>query len=332
MPIARRVAAVAARLRAGRGRGRLRALGGGRRRPGRGPRRPVRLDHGVLLVEVDEPAWATQVAFSRRPAPPAGEVTASQVDRVDVRVGRPRRTLNSRPTGRDHGSSRSTASPASVDGDRSPRRRSRCSRGPGGVLGGVDGRDRWRGRQWQADVRRTIAVVASISNGVATAAQGLRHGTHQVGRPARRQAPASAARRVPAVHAAGRRGDVVRQGARRRRRAGVEHVSLGSAGQTVRGDRPTQSGRRSGVEAPSVAVIERSDVAMGTTSSGVATRSPAAPAYRGRDTALGRLYVIADTAAIAAARPDGRGHAADRVTPAGRRSFAPSCPHRPPVE
>ena len=26
--------------------------------------RPVRLEHGALLVEVDDPAWATQVRFS----------------------------------------------------------------------------------------------------------------------------------------------------------------------------------------------------------------------------------------------------------------------------
>ncbi len=55
--------------------------------------RPVRLEHGSLLVEVDEPAWATQVRLlsddlRRRLV----EVTGVQVDRVDVRVGRPRRT------------------------------------------------------------------------------------------------------------------------------------------------------------------------------------------------------------------------------------------------
>lgn len=52
--------------------------------------RPIRLDEGVLTVEADDPAWATQVKFLtatiiRRLADVAG-VT---VDRVEVRVGRP---------------------------------------------------------------------------------------------------------------------------------------------------------------------------------------------------------------------------------------------------
>jgi predicted nucleic acid-binding Zn ribbon protein len=54
--------------------------------------RPVRLEHGSLLVEVDEPAWATQVRLltddiRRRLL----EVTGVQVDHVDVRVARQRR-------------------------------------------------------------------------------------------------------------------------------------------------------------------------------------------------------------------------------------------------
>ncbi len=54
--------------------------------------RPVRLEHGALLVEVEDPAWATQVRFladdlRRR----LREVSGVVVDRIDVRVGRPRR-------------------------------------------------------------------------------------------------------------------------------------------------------------------------------------------------------------------------------------------------
>ena len=54
--------------------------------------RPVRLEHGALLVEVDEPAWATQVRFltddiRRRVRQEAGvEITS-----IDVRVRRPGR-------------------------------------------------------------------------------------------------------------------------------------------------------------------------------------------------------------------------------------------------
>jgi predicted nucleic acid-binding Zn ribbon protein len=55
--------------------------------------RPVRLEQGTLLVEVDEPAWATQVRFlgdelRRR----LEEVTGVVVERLEVRVGRPRRS------------------------------------------------------------------------------------------------------------------------------------------------------------------------------------------------------------------------------------------------
>ena len=53
--------------------------------------RPVRLDNGVLTVEADDPAWATQVKFltstiTERLAAVAGV----SIERVDVRVG-PRR-------------------------------------------------------------------------------------------------------------------------------------------------------------------------------------------------------------------------------------------------
>jgi hypothetical protein len=51
--------------------------------------RPVKLDEGVLLVEVDDPAWATQVKFL---APTITErlstVVGVVVERIDVRVDR----------------------------------------------------------------------------------------------------------------------------------------------------------------------------------------------------------------------------------------------------
>ena len=53
--------------------------------------RPVRLDQGVLTVEADEPAWATQVKVL------AGTITARlaevanvEIERIEIRVG-PRR-------------------------------------------------------------------------------------------------------------------------------------------------------------------------------------------------------------------------------------------------
>jgi predicted nucleic acid-binding Zn ribbon protein len=54
--------------------------------------RPLRLEEGTLLVQVDEPAWATQLRLlgddiRRRLA----EVTGVQVERLEVRVARPRR-------------------------------------------------------------------------------------------------------------------------------------------------------------------------------------------------------------------------------------------------
>ena len=61
--------------------------------------RPVRLDQGVLTVEADEPAWATQVKFL------AGTITARlaevanvEIERIDVRVG-PRRCTARSSTG-----------------------------------------------------------------------------------------------------------------------------------------------------------------------------------------------------------------------------------------
>jgi predicted nucleic acid-binding Zn ribbon protein len=53
--------------------------------------RPVRLDGGVLVVEVDEPAWATQIALlSNTIRERLVTVTGIEVDRVEVRVFRPR--------------------------------------------------------------------------------------------------------------------------------------------------------------------------------------------------------------------------------------------------
>jgi predicted nucleic acid-binding Zn ribbon protein len=54
--------------------------------------RPVRLEHGALLVEVEDPAWATQVRLladdlKRRLHDVAGVV----VEQVEVRVRAPRR-------------------------------------------------------------------------------------------------------------------------------------------------------------------------------------------------------------------------------------------------
>jgi predicted nucleic acid-binding Zn ribbon protein len=54
--------------------------------------RPVRLDHGTLLVEVDDPAWATHVRFladdlRRR----LRDVAGVTVEHLEVRVGGPRR-------------------------------------------------------------------------------------------------------------------------------------------------------------------------------------------------------------------------------------------------
>jgi len=51
--------------------------------------RPVRLDQGVLTVEADEAAWATQVKFlSGTITSRLAEVAGVHVDRIDVRVAR----------------------------------------------------------------------------------------------------------------------------------------------------------------------------------------------------------------------------------------------------
>lgn len=51
--------------------------------------KPVKLDEGVLVVEVDDPAWATQVKFL---APTItqrlGDVAGVRVERIEVRVDR----------------------------------------------------------------------------------------------------------------------------------------------------------------------------------------------------------------------------------------------------
>ncbi len=52
---------------------------------------PVRLDQGVLTVEADEAAWATQVKFlTATITSRLAEVAGVQIERIDVRVG-PRR-------------------------------------------------------------------------------------------------------------------------------------------------------------------------------------------------------------------------------------------------
>jgi predicted nucleic acid-binding Zn ribbon protein len=53
--------------------------------------RPVRLDQGVLTVESDDAAWATQVKFlSGTIIARLEEVAHVQVERVEVRVARTR--------------------------------------------------------------------------------------------------------------------------------------------------------------------------------------------------------------------------------------------------
>lgn len=52
--------------------------------------RPIRLDEGVLTVEADEAAWATQVKFlSGTITSRLAEVAGVHIERVEVRVGRP---------------------------------------------------------------------------------------------------------------------------------------------------------------------------------------------------------------------------------------------------
>lgn len=49
--------------------------------------RPVRLDQGVLTVEADEPAWATQVKFlSSTITTRLAEVAGVEIEHIEVRV------------------------------------------------------------------------------------------------------------------------------------------------------------------------------------------------------------------------------------------------------
>ena len=58
--------------------------------------RPVRLDDGVLVVEADEPAWATQVKFlSGEIISRLAEVAHVKIERIEVRVGPPGRVAGS---------------------------------------------------------------------------------------------------------------------------------------------------------------------------------------------------------------------------------------------
>ena len=51
--------------------------------------RPLKLDEGVLVVEVDDPAWATQVKFLTPMITERLEAVAGvRIDRIDVRVER----------------------------------------------------------------------------------------------------------------------------------------------------------------------------------------------------------------------------------------------------
>jgi predicted nucleic acid-binding Zn ribbon protein len=51
--------------------------------------RPVRLDDGVLTVEADDPAWATQVKFlTTTIVSRLAEVAGVHVERLEVRVAR----------------------------------------------------------------------------------------------------------------------------------------------------------------------------------------------------------------------------------------------------
>ena len=54
--------------------------------------RPVRFEQGTLLVEVDDPAWATQVRYlADGIIARLAEVSGVTVERLEVRVRRPRR-------------------------------------------------------------------------------------------------------------------------------------------------------------------------------------------------------------------------------------------------
>jgi predicted nucleic acid-binding Zn ribbon protein len=52
--------------------------------------RPVRLDRAVLLVEVDDPAWATHLRFLEDDlCRKVAEVTGTTVERLEIRVAGP---------------------------------------------------------------------------------------------------------------------------------------------------------------------------------------------------------------------------------------------------
>ncbi|PIE31193.1 MAG: hypothetical protein CSA55_06220 [Ilumatobacter coccineus] len=52
--------------------------------------RPIRLDGTHLVVEVDDPAWATQVEFlSSTIISRVSEVVGATIDRIEITVGRP---------------------------------------------------------------------------------------------------------------------------------------------------------------------------------------------------------------------------------------------------
>lgn len=53
--------------------------------------RPIRVDEGVLTVEADDPAWATQVKFlAGTITTRLAEVAGVRIERVEVRVARGR--------------------------------------------------------------------------------------------------------------------------------------------------------------------------------------------------------------------------------------------------
>lgn len=61
--------------------------------------RPIRLDDAVLVVEVDDPAWATQVKFlASTITSRLAEVAGVRVERIEVRVAGRGRGASSRPS------------------------------------------------------------------------------------------------------------------------------------------------------------------------------------------------------------------------------------------
>ncbi len=54
---------------------------------------PVTVQHGTLVVRVDDPAWASQLRWMEQQLLPGLRSTAGfeSVDRIEVRVGPPRR-------------------------------------------------------------------------------------------------------------------------------------------------------------------------------------------------------------------------------------------------